>query len=173
MRAPFIHNTFRVGDFWSYTDTPEIRGRCHLCNTPKTLEHIALDCDTTPDRKIMWSLTVQLWSGKYADWPTWGWGLILGCNQIRFKSPKGTSLPGKARLFAILVSIVWYLTWSLRGDRVVRNPEMIPSAESNQNCWLKAVNTVLQRDCILTNKTKFGPLVLKKQLVLNIWSTNG
>jgi hypothetical protein len=21
MRAPFIHNTFRVGDFWSYTDT--------------------------------------------------------------------------------------------------------------------------------------------------------
>ena len=38
------------------------------------------------------------------------------------------------------------------------------------NQWLKAVNVALQRDRHLTDKVKFGPLALKKQLVLNTWS---
>jgi hypothetical protein len=40
-----IHNTFRVGDFWSHIETLEIYGRCHACDVPETLEHIALECD--------------------------------------------------------------------------------------------------------------------------------
>ncbi|KAJ7886963.1 hypothetical protein B0H13DRAFT_1627674, partial [Mycena leptocephala] len=39
-----IHNTFRVGEFWSHVDTLEMRGQCHVCDVPETLEHIALDC---------------------------------------------------------------------------------------------------------------------------------
>ncbi|KAJ7737850.1 hypothetical protein DFH07DRAFT_752832, partial [Mycena maculata] len=35
---------------------------------------------------------------------------------------------------------------------------------------LNAVNAVLTRDCLLTDKIKFGPLALNKQLVLNTWS---
>jgi len=38
------------------------------------------------------------------------------------------------------------------------------------NQWLNAVNTALTRDRLLTDKIKFGPLALKKQLVLNTWS---
>ncbi|KAJ7719014.1 hypothetical protein DFH07DRAFT_761317, partial [Mycena maculata] len=36
--------------------------------------------------------------------------------------------------------------------------------------WLKAVNSALRRDRILTDKIKFGTLALNKQLVLNTWS---
>ncbi|KAJ6486342.1 hypothetical protein DFH09DRAFT_928778 [Mycena vulgaris] len=38
------------------------------------------------------------------------------------------------------------------------------------NKWLKAVNTALRRDCVLTDKIKFGSLALKNKLVLNTWS---
>ncbi|KAJ7692204.1 hypothetical protein B0H17DRAFT_934293, partial [Mycena rosella] len=38
------------------------------------------------------------------------------------------------------------------------------------NHWLRSINTVLHRDCILTDKIKFGPLALKAKLVLKTWS---
>ncbi|KAJ7760281.1 hypothetical protein DFH07DRAFT_740787 [Mycena maculata] len=38
------------------------------------------------------------------------------------------------------------------------------------NRWLKSVNGALQRDRLLTDKIRFGPLALKKQRVLNTWS---
>ncbi|KAJ7488794.1 hypothetical protein B0H11DRAFT_1720312, partial [Mycena galericulata] len=38
------------------------------------------------------------------------------------------------------------------------------------NKCLKALNGVLRRDHVLTDKIKFGPLVLNKKLVLNTWS---
>ncbi|KAF8158775.1 hypothetical protein K438DRAFT_1620239, partial [Mycena galopus ATCC 62051] len=46
-----IHNTFRVGDFWSYIDTLEIQRRCYMCDVPETLEHIAMEC-SAPERKF-------------------------------------------------------------------------------------------------------------------------
>jgi hypothetical protein len=57
-----IHNTFRVGDFYSHIDILEIRGRCHACEVPDTLEHIALECDAH-GQQLVWNLTQQLWSG--------------------------------------------------------------------------------------------------------------
>ncbi|KAJ6609807.1 hypothetical protein B0H10DRAFT_1633248, partial [Mycena sp. CBHHK59/15] len=71
-----IHNTFRVGDFWSHSDTLQRNSTCHLFNVTKSLEHIALECDS-PEQKIMWSLTRQLWSKKYSALPALNWGLIL------------------------------------------------------------------------------------------------
>ncbi|KAJ7228077.1 hypothetical protein C8J57DRAFT_1092762 [Mycena rebaudengoi] len=119
-----IHNTFRIGDFWSHIDTLEIRGICHMCEVPDTLEHIALDC-IAPGQKLIWILTQQLWSRKYKNWPTMNWGLILGCNLVRFTSPKGVVLPEKGRLFAILVSVAWNLIWKLRRRRVIEEPDRI------------------------------------------------
>lgn len=37
----------------------------------------------------------------------------------------------------------------------------------NHNQWLNAINAALTRDRLLTDKIKFRPLALKKQLVLN------
>ncbi|KAJ7269036.1 hypothetical protein C8J57DRAFT_947103, partial [Mycena rebaudengoi] len=51
-----IHNTFKVGDYWSHINTLESRGRCSVCDVTETLEHIALECEV-PGQKIIWNLT--------------------------------------------------------------------------------------------------------------------
>ncbi|KAJ6562962.1 hypothetical protein B0H10DRAFT_1844181 [Mycena sp. CBHHK59/15] len=137
-----IHNTFRVGDFWSHSDTLQRNGTCHVCNVTESLEHIALECDS-PERKIIWSLTRQLWSKKYSAWPALNWGLILGCNLMRFKTTKGIIRPEKGRLFAILVSLGWHLIWNLRMNRVIRNPDTTLTTANIYNQWLKSVNSAL------------------------------
>ncbi|KAJ7768125.1 hypothetical protein DFH07DRAFT_736499, partial [Mycena maculata] len=50
------------------------------------------------------------------------------------------------------------------------NPDIVYTTTEIHNRWLKSINGVLQRDRLLTNKIKFGPLALNKQLVLNTWS---
>ncbi|KAJ6480389.1 hypothetical protein C8R45DRAFT_832163, partial [Mycena sanguinolenta] len=102
--------------------------------------------------------------------PTLNWGLLLGCNLVRFKSEKGTIVPAKGRLCAILVSIAWNQIWSLRTNRVIKFPDRTASEKEIHNHWLAAINRALQRDRLLTNKVKLGPLALNKQLVLNTWS---
>jgi hypothetical protein len=164
-----IHNTFRVGDFWSHIDTLEIQGRCHVCDVPETLEHIALEC-STPERKLIWDLSEQLWSKKYNDWPNLNWGLVLGCGLVTFRSEKGGLIREMGRLFAILVSVAWKLIWNLRVNRVIVSPDRIISEMEIHNKWLKAVNGVLQRDRLLTDKIRFGLFAFSKQMVLNTWS---
>ncbi|KAJ6482853.1 hypothetical protein C8R47DRAFT_981648, partial [Mycena vitilis] len=50
------------------------------------------------------------------------------------------------------------------------NPGATFTHANIHNLWLKSINLALQRDRLLTDKFKFGPLALKKQLVLNTWS---
>jgi hypothetical protein len=164
-----IHNTFRVGDFWLHIDTLETRGQCHVCKVPESLEHIALECDA-PGQKLIWDLAQQLWSKKYSQWPTLSWGLILGCNLVKFRSDRGTVLPEKGRLFAVLVSSAWHLIWNLRRGRVIESPDKLLSTTAIYNLWLNTINGALTRDCLLTDKIKFGPLALNKQLILKTWS---
>ncbi|KAJ7721206.1 hypothetical protein B0H16DRAFT_1335464, partial [Mycena metata] len=164
-----MHNAFMVGDFWLHIDTMDIRGRCHTCLVPESLEHIALECNAH-GQSIIWDLTRELWSMKYDDWPILNWGLLLGCNLVKFESPRGKPQREKGRLFTILISIAWHLIWSLRVSRVIRNPDMILNRTSVHNQWLTAVNRALERDRILTSKVRFGSLATKKQLVLNTWS---
>ncbi|KAJ7697650.1 hypothetical protein B0H17DRAFT_928271 [Mycena rosella] len=96
--------------------------------------------------------------------------MILGCNLARFKSNKGILIREKGRLFAVIVSAAWHLIWKLRVNRVISSPGMALKEENIHNLWLKTMNAALTRDRILTNKTRFGLLSFKKQLVLNTWS---
>jgi hypothetical protein len=89
---------------------------------------------------------------------------------VRFKTAKGFIRPEKGRLFAILVSLGWHLIWKLRVNRVIRNPDTTLATANIYNQWLRSVNSALRRDRILRDKVEFGPLALKKQLVLNTWS---
>jgi hypothetical protein len=164
-----IHNIFRVGDFWNHIQNSEIFGRCHICEVPETLEHIALEC-RAPEQKLIWNLTRQLWSKKYLNWPKLNWGLVLGCNLVKFYTPSGKILPEKGRLFAILVSVAWHEIWRLRVDRVLTHPGKVHSELAICTQWLRSINVSLSRDRILTNKTKFGSLSFNKKLVLNTWS---
>ncbi|KAJ7702752.1 hypothetical protein B0H17DRAFT_859263, partial [Mycena rosella] len=74
------------------------------------------------------------------------------------------------RLFAIIVSAAWHLIWELRVNRVISSPGIVRMGENIHDLWLKTMNAALTRDQILTNKTWFGPLLFKKQLVLNTWN---
>ena len=164
-----IHNVFRVGDFWTHIQNSEVLGRCHVCDVPETLEHIALECNA-PERKLIWNLTSELWSRKYSNWPDLNWGLLLGCNIVQFRTSRGRILPEKGRLFAILVSVAWHEIWRLRVDRVLTHPNKIHSEPAICTQWLRSINASLSRDRILTDKIKFGKLCFNKELVLNTWS---
>jgi hypothetical protein len=98
------------------------------------------------------------------------WGLVLGCNLVTFKSDKGVLLPEKRRSFAILVSVAWHLIWNLRHGQVIDNPDRTQSTTEIHNRWLEAVNAILTRDRLLTDRNKFGLLAYKKQIVLSMWS---
>jgi hypothetical protein len=71
---------------------------------------------------------------------------------------------------SILVSVAWHIIWNLRVDRVITNPDRLLTESAVHNQWLKAINGVLQRDRLLTDKIRFGTLTLNTQVVLNTWS---
>ncbi|KAJ6530105.1 hypothetical protein B0H19DRAFT_967923 [Mycena capillaripes] len=111
-----LHNTFRVGDFWYHIENLQIFGRCPDCNVDETLEHIMLECDAPGQRQI-WMLCTKLWAYKYDQWPRLSWGILLGCNLVKFTSAKGKSIPQKQRLFILLVSTSMHLIWRLRNEQ--------------------------------------------------------
>jgi hypothetical protein len=128
-----------------------------------------LECDA-PGQKLIWLFTQQLWTMKYDQWPDLNWGLILGSNLVKFKSPQGHIIHAKGRLFAVLVSSAWHLIWNLHVNRVIANPDKILTAAEIYNQWLSTINRALQRDRLLTDKVRFDSLALNKQLVLSTWS---
>ncbi|KAJ6622257.1 hypothetical protein B0H10DRAFT_1788385 [Mycena sp. CBHHK59/15] len=107
---------------------------------------------------------------KYSNWPTLSWGLILGCNLVKFKHSNGKLIPAMGRLFAISEYGPRLTIWNIRNDKVLKNPHRNITDVEIHNRWLKSVNSALGRDRILTNKMKFGNLALNKDLVLRTWS---
>jgi hypothetical protein len=114
-------------------------------------EHIALEYNA-PGQKLIWDLTREVWSKKYGRFPVMNWGLLLGCNIVKFRTVKGAILSEMERLFAILVSVAWHQICNLRTTRVITLPGREISKTENFNQWLKAVNAALQRDRLLTDK---------------------
>ncbi|KAJ7258644.1 hypothetical protein C8J57DRAFT_1073684, partial [Mycena rebaudengoi] len=86
------------------------------------------------------------------------------------KAEHGDRRKAKGRLFANLVSVERHLIWNLRDSRVIENPDRVLTQMQVHNQWLTTINAALRRDCLLTDTIKFGPLALKKQLILNTWS---
>ena len=167
-----IHETFRIGDYWTNIETREVLGLCPVCGVTDSMEHIALDC-YAPGQELIWSLARQLWEKKYKKWPRLNWGLVLGCNVVKFKSTQGKLIPAKARLFAILTSESFHLIWRLYVVRRFTNNDNIekwPTRTQIHNQWISVVNQALKRDCILTDSCRFGPSARHKELVLNTWS---
>ncbi|KAJ7191482.1 hypothetical protein GGX14DRAFT_381120 [Mycena pura] len=164
-----IHNTFRIGDYWTNINTMEVRALCPVCAVADSMEHIAQDC-YAPGQKQIWSLARQLWEKKYKDWPRLNWGLVLGCNLVKFKSPRGKLIPEKGCLFP---SVSFHLIWRLYCLRRYTNNDEIekwPTETQIHNQWISVVNQALRRDCILTDSCRFGVSARQKELVLRTWS---
>ncbi|KAJ7320915.1 hypothetical protein DFH08DRAFT_713621, partial [Mycena albidolilacea] len=120
----------------------------------------------------IWALCARLWGHKYGflNWPRLYWGLLLGCNLVRFKSPKGQLMPQKQRLFTILVSTSMHLIWRLRNKRHFENSEQTITSTEIHNRWVAAMNWTLKRDHLFTSKIHFGRLALNRHTVLRTWS---
>jgi len=164
-----VHNNFRVGAFWNHIENLEILGQCPYCKVDESLEHMMLDCDA-PGQKQIWALCARLWGYKYRYWPRLSWGLLLGCNLVKFTSTKGKPMPHKQRLFAILVSTSMHLIWRLRNERRFDKSDEQHTHTEIHNRWVAAIDSVLKRDRLLTNKIHFGRLAFKREMVLYTWS---
>ncbi|KAF8191032.1 hypothetical protein K438DRAFT_1591761, partial [Mycena galopus ATCC 62051] len=166
-----VHNIYRVGDFWKHINNLEIFGLCTYCKIDETLEHIMLDCDA-PGQRLIWALCARLWGHKYSfsSWPRLNWGLLIGCNLVRFKSTKGIVIPQKQRLFAILVSTSMHLIWRLRNKHRFETSDKTVTLTEIHNRWVAAINLALKRDRLFTSKIHFGHLALNRHTVLKTWS---
>ncbi|KAJ7018888.1 hypothetical protein C8F04DRAFT_879718, partial [Mycena alexandri] len=50
-------------------------------------------------------------------WPLkLNWGLLLGCDLVKFRSGKAKLIPHKQRIFALLVTASMQLIWRLRNE---------------------------------------------------------
>ncbi|KAF8133557.1 hypothetical protein K438DRAFT_1641237 [Mycena galopus ATCC 62051] len=115
-------------------------------------------------------LCTKLWSLKHNNWPQLNWGILLGCNLLRFKSTNGKLLHSKQRLFAILVNSSMHLIRNLRNNRHFSSSTYQITPTEIHNRWVATINIALIRDHLITNKIHFGRLAFDKQLVLNTWS---
>ncbi|KAG2740847.1 hypothetical protein P692DRAFT_201842406 [Suillus brevipes Sb2] len=145
-----LHNTFKIGDFWSSIPTYEHRAQCHTCNEDiESMTHILTECNC-PARKRIWKLAERIWPTNIIPWPEPTIGTITGCVSLslayRFR-PKGT-----ARLLRIIISESAYLIWTMRCARVIQGVSL-----DNDNItkrWTKALNNRLQQDRATARKLR-------------------
>ncbi|KAF9555220.1 hypothetical protein CPC08DRAFT_744282 [Agrocybe pediades] len=176
-----VHNAYKIGRWWERIQNYEYRGRCQVCNTTETMEHILTECQASGQETI-WRLARNLWLKKDLPWPNPTIGLILGCGMAAFRRRGKVASPGTNRLYTILVSESAHLIWkqrcrwkiSLNGD-----PERIPTAQETTNTWLRQINRRLRIDCLQTNRVRVQLVettwwgVLRKQEDLpDDWATN-
>ncbi|KAG2037250.1 hypothetical protein BDR03DRAFT_1051385, partial [Suillus americanus] len=157
-----LHNSLKIGDFWSNIPHLEHRSRCPTCrDATESLEHILTECDSPP-QKLIWRLAKQIWPHNDTPWPDTSLGTILGCGSI--KTPEETcqgnrgrtkptnSMQGKSRLLRIIISEPAYLIWVLRCERVIQG-----TSHNNENIikrWHRAIDARLQLDRVSASKIK-------------------
>ena len=76
-----LHDTQKIGKFWSYINFYEDHADCSHCNIPKTMEHILLHCLADPADTI-WQLAENLWLHAQNLWPPLNLETLLGCGSI-------------------------------------------------------------------------------------------
>ncbi|KAJ3925835.1 MAG: ribonuclease H-like protein, partial [Lentinula lateritia] len=163
-----IHNGYKVGDFWDNIPGYEPRGKCGECNaTTETMEHILTECKA-PEQKEIWKLAQNVWEKNGRQWSDldFDFGTILCCGLADFKDDKAKRLPGKSRLFRILISESAYLIWKIRNERVINEKPPITKTQI-RNKWRWTIENRLRMDCLLTSK-KFQQKIPNK-VVENTW----
>ncbi|KAG1727118.1 hypothetical protein EDB19DRAFT_1643159, partial [Suillus lakei] len=64
-----IHNTHRIGNFWSNIPNYEQRATCHQCNEDtESIEHILIEC-SNPIKNATWDLAKKTWPTDHNPWP--------------------------------------------------------------------------------------------------------
>ncbi|KAG1859325.1 hypothetical protein DFJ58DRAFT_715721 [Suillus subalutaceus] len=160
-------------EFWDKIPHCENRGKCGLCDSPESMEHILLDCDNSSTSRIIWKAASDLWCKREPNWPEIRFGMILRCNLATFSNTKGKTKVGATRLFKILVTESAHLIWKIRCQWTIKyggDKEKYHSDTEIINRWIHAINMRLKFDQLLTDSTRYGKKAIKIDTVLQTWS---
>jgi ribonuclease HI/exonuclease III len=155
-----MHNTYMVGSAWNRIQNAEHRGICAVCHVEDSMEHILIQCNSLPRRKV-WELAQQTWPHAPELWPNITLGIILGigCLSLPQQHAPGpnTRLPtpkerATLRLLQIILSEAAHLVWVLRCERVIHETEINENGIKKR--WHRVINERLTTDRIAAQKTK-------------------
>jgi len=165
-----LHNTYKVGKYWNNIPTFEHREQCIQCGEEESIEHIITECPESIPIKVIWDLVEKIWKMKGGTWNPINYGIILGCNLVKFKHENGKPDHGKNRLFTILISESAHLIWKIHFDQVINRTEDNKLTQTEiHNKWVNIMNTHLKMDVILTNSYKYKCKATPFNKVLDTW----
>jgi ribonuclease HI len=185
-----MHQTPKVGGFWSKIPKWEHRQTCVPCQTVESMKHILVECRSS-ERRIIWQLTEQIWPHGRTPLPEISFGIILGVGAISppatpandgETNPRKTN-KGARRLMQILISESAHLIWVLRCERVIQGKEH--SDLEIVKRWLRVINKRLIEDKITATKIKrdnthikltqttWEAILTKEGELPDKWMTNG
>ena len=128
--SAIMHGTQKIGPIWAHIPRYEERQTCQMCHTPKTMDHILINCNEKAVN-IIWRKTEELWPHTTYPWPNISLGTILGCGTMSLPhlqnndntTNRNWNPPKKAAvhlLMRILITEVAHLIWSLKCKRVIQ-----------------------------------------------------
>ncbi|KAI9510721.1 hypothetical protein F5148DRAFT_1010542 [Russula earlei] len=163
--------------FISRTKSPlhEHHQFCTLCGDTETMDHIIIQCETSP-RRLIWSLARKMWPHRPNLWPNITLGTVMGCGALSPPTTENRKITnentpplhppkGAKRLLQILTSEAAYLIWVLRCERSIQG--RTHTIREMNTRWEKSINKRLTNDKItakLVENTWEG--VLLKQMDL-------
>ena len=168
-----MHETPKVGYYWTHVNDPDNRKTCRKCATIETMEHILVRCNESAVR-IIWDLAKQTWPHHNIPWPEISIGIILGCGATTIPADRiindATQRPpphlrATARLMRILITESAHLIWVIRCERVIQGRNHTDREIAAR--WLHMINKRLTEDKIITTKIKRDTAA--EQLVKHTW----
>ncbi|OJT08743.1 Ribonuclease H1 [Trametes pubescens] len=149
-----LHESHRVGKFWSNIPGYEGRGTCAHCGITESMEHILTQC-RAPGQQTAWALARGILDRKQIALPAVSYGLVLGAHTYTARDQKGEILHGATRLARLILSETAYLIWVLRCERVVGDRVPLTDRlehEYVEKRWMRMIANRFQLDRILTSK---------------------
>ncbi|KAI0047111.1 ribonuclease H-like protein, partial [Auriscalpium vulgare] len=164
-----LHQSYKIGAFWSSIPGYEDRAPCSACGAPaETMQHILLECDAS-HRALIWHLARDLWPHGNATWPDMNIGAILACGLLTPKplanADAAAPRPGHSRLLRILVAESAHLIWVLRCESTIAELTHPPGAVTTR--WRRRIQERLLMDKIHASRKDRRPAAAS--LVRSTW----
>ncbi|KAF9037437.1 hypothetical protein BJ165DRAFT_1353537 [Panaeolus papilionaceus] len=167
-----MHDAHKIGEYWSNKTNYEHRGRCRLCDTTETMDHILTECRGS-GQEIAWKLAEAVLRKRDLNWKTPSLGQMLGQGYENPGRKISKKRRGLQRLKRIVITETMHLIWKLRCEwKISRNedPDKLHRKREIVTKWHSIINSRLKIDCLLTNRKKYGNKALSRGLVKDTWA---
>lgn len=152
-----MHNTYKLGKYWSNIPGYENRVTCPTCRVEESLEHILINCKSSEQEKI-WDCVKILTEERNLQYYKPMLGNILGC---AIPSGYSSETSGDGR-FKMIMTAKAGCEWCIMRNSDL-NAELIDNKLTNR---LKATITrKVKLDCLATEAERFGNKAIKPAIV--------